>query len=169
MPGTLSPPVVHADPPEHQRTDRPMKPRHHLYLDDELTNELEALASKPGASKSSIVADALRSYFRHRAGNAEAKALSQRLDRIAQKQDSHARDIEVVLEAIAQFANFYFAFTGSVPNPDEASVKRGKTRFEYYTKHVGKVLAVGTSFGLQVEEVVETHQSDNATPVGEDR
>lgn len=158
MPGTLSPPVVHADPPEHQRTDRPMKPRHHLYLDDELTIELEALASKPGASKSSIVADALRSYFRHRAGNAEAKALSQRLDRIAQKQDSHARDIEVVLEAIAQFAN-----------PDEASLKRGKNRFEYYTKHVGKVLAVGTSFGWQVEEIVEAHQSDNATSDGEDR
>jgi predicted transcriptional regulator len=169
MPGTLSPPVVHADPPEHQRTDRPMKPRHHLYLDDELTNELEALASKPGASKSSIVADALRSYFRHRAGNAEAKALSQRLDRIAQKQDSHARDIEVVLEAIAQFVNIYFALTGSVPNPDEASQKRGRHRFDFYIKHVGKILAAGSTFGWQVEEIVEAHQSDNATSDGEDR
>ncbi len=169
MPGTLSPPVVHADPPEHQRTDRPMKPRHHLYLDDELTNELEALASKPGASKSSIVADALRSYFRHRAGNAEAKALSQRLDRIAQKQDSHARDIEVVLEAIAQFVNIYFALTGSVPNPDEASQKRGRHRFEFYTKHVGKILAGGSTFGWQVEEIVEAHQGESVTSDGEDR
>ena len=25
-----------------------MKPRHHLYLDDDLTNQLEALAAKPG-------------------------------------------------------------------------------------------------------------------------
>ncbi|WP_298330649.1 hypothetical protein, partial [Asticcacaulis sp.] len=64
--------------------------------------------------------------------------------------------------------NIYFAFTGSVPNPDEASLKRGKNRFEYYTKHVGKVLAVGSTFGWQVEEVVEAHQSESATSDGED-
>jgi hypothetical protein len=52
MPGTLSPHVVHADPPELQRTRKPMKSRHNVYLDDELTNELEALARKASASKS---------------------------------------------------------------------------------------------------------------------
>ena len=40
-----------------------MKPRHHLYLDDELTDRLDALAAKPGSSKSAIVADALRAYL----------------------------------------------------------------------------------------------------------
>ena len=40
-----------------------MKPRHHLYLDDELTQRLEQLAARPGASKSAIVADALKAWF----------------------------------------------------------------------------------------------------------
>jgi len=31
--------------------------RHHLYLDDALTEELEKLAAKPGSSKSAIVSD----------------------------------------------------------------------------------------------------------------
>jgi hypothetical protein len=35
-----------------------MKPRHHLYLDDALTEELERLARKPGSSKSGIINDA---------------------------------------------------------------------------------------------------------------
>ena len=40
-----------------------MKPRHHLYLDDALTEELERLARKPGSSKSGIINDALRAYL----------------------------------------------------------------------------------------------------------
>ncbi|MFY8093811.1 MAG: IS66 family transposase [Niveispirillum sp.] len=39
-----------------------MKPRHHLYLDDELSAQLEALAAKPGTTKSAIVSDALRQW-----------------------------------------------------------------------------------------------------------
>ena len=37
-----------------------MKPRHHLHLDEELIRKLGRLASKPGTSKSAIVADALK-------------------------------------------------------------------------------------------------------------
>ncbi len=52
MPGTRSPPVVMLILLSPSERDRPMKPGHHLYPNDELTNELEALARKRGASKS---------------------------------------------------------------------------------------------------------------------
>jgi len=40
-----------------------MKPRFNLYFDEELAGQLDALAAKPGASKSAIVADALRQFL----------------------------------------------------------------------------------------------------------
>jgi predicted transcriptional regulator len=58
-----------------------MKPRHHLYLDDALTEELERLARRPGFSKSGIVADALRAYLAHGATREVDAALKARLDR----------------------------------------------------------------------------------------
>lgn len=51
MPGSQNLPAVQANPPEHQQTRRPMKPRHHLYPDDELTIEMEALARNCSAPK----------------------------------------------------------------------------------------------------------------------
>src|SRR3546814_19200222 len=62
-----------------------MKPRHHLYLDDALTEQLDALARKPGSSKSAIVADALRSYLARRGPKELDDLLKTRLDRISRQ------------------------------------------------------------------------------------
>jgi Arc/MetJ family transcription regulator len=43
-----------------------MKPRHNIYIDEETSAGLEALAAQPGSSKSAIISDALRHYIRHR-------------------------------------------------------------------------------------------------------
>ena len=56
-----------------------MKPRHHLYLDDALTAELERLAKVPGASKSAIIADALQAYLTRGAAHEVDAVLKTRL------------------------------------------------------------------------------------------
>jgi hypothetical protein len=78
-----------------------VKPRHHLYLDDALTEELDRLARKPGASKSAIVADALRAYLARGATSEVDAVLKTRLDRFGRSLARLERTQEVLLETLA--------------------------------------------------------------------
>ena len=69
-----------------------MKPRHNIYIDEETSAELEALAVKPGASKSAIITDAIRHYIRHRGAHALDEALRIRLDRLTRENNLIRRD-----------------------------------------------------------------------------
>ncbi|WKL58004.1 CopG family transcriptional regulator [Asticcacaulis sp. ZE23SCel15] len=115
-----------------------MKPRHHLYLDDELTDELERLAAKPGASKSAIVSDALRQYLHNRGGNAQDQAVLKRLDRISQQCGQNRKDLEMLQEALTQFVHVYLLLTANVASPDETARKVAQIRFDNYIDRVGQ-------------------------------
>ena len=85
-----------------------MKPRHNIYIDEETSAELEALAAKPGASKSAIITDAIRHYIRHRGAHALDEALRIRLDRLTRENNLIRRDIDVLTESLAFFVRLPF-------------------------------------------------------------
>lgn len=143
-----------------------MKPRHHLYLDDELTDELEALARKPGTSKSSIVADALRQYLRHRGGNAQEQALTKRLDRLSQMAIRNNRDIELLQEAVTEFVRIYLLLTGNVSNPDDQMYSIGTKRFDAYVERVGKGVAQGSRLSRLATDQTDEPNSVNRAGTG---
>ena len=95
-----------------------MKPRHHVYLDEELTERLDALAAKPGSSKSAIVSDALKSYLGRRAARELDDLLKVRLDRFGSQLGRIERDQQVVMESLALFIRYQFMVTAPVPEAD---------------------------------------------------
>ena len=120
-----------------------MKPRHHLYLDQALSDQLEALAARPGSSKSAIVADALRSEF-GRQGRHEADALfGARLDRISRQLGRIERDGHVLLESLALFVRYQLMVTAPLPEADAAGRAIGRERFEAFVTQVGRQLGSG--------------------------
>lgn len=121
-----------------------MKPRHHLYLDDELTTQLDTLASKPGSSKSGIVADALRQYLDRRGTREIDEALRIRLDRHSRQLERIERDVQVVLESLALFVRYQLTVTAPLPEPDRAAHAVGKERFQKFIDQVGRQMAAPT-------------------------
>lgn len=121
-----------------------MKPRHHLYLDDELTAQLDALASKPGSTKSAIVADALRQYLSRRGAEAIDEMLRIRLDRQARQLERIERDVQVLLESLALWVRYQLTVTAPLPEPDRAAHAVGKERFQKFIDQVGRQMAAPT-------------------------
>ena len=121
-----------------------MKPRHHLYLDDELSTQLEALAAKPGTTKSAIVSDALRQYLTRRGANGIEEALRIRLDRQARQLERIERDVQVLLESLALYVRYQLTVTAPVPEPDRAAHAVGKERFQKFIDQVGRQMAAPT-------------------------
>lgn len=125
-----------------------MKPRHHLYLDNELTAKLDALASKPGTSKSAIVADALRSYLTRRGAKELDDLLKVRLDRVTTQLGRIERDIQILLESLALFIRYEFTVTAPLPEADQAAARAvAQDRYQAFIEQVGRRIAAGRTIG----------------------
>ncbi len=120
-----------------------MKPRHHLYLDDELSERLEALAAKPGSSKSAIVSDALRSYLARRAAKEIEDMLKVRLDRIGNQLNRIERNEQIILESLALFIRYQLTVTAPLPEADQAARAVGHERFRTFIDQVARGIADG--------------------------
>src|SRR3546814_3762272 len=121
-----------------------MKPRHHLYLDDALTEQLDALARKPGSSKAAIVADAPRSYLARRGTKELDDLLKTRLDRISRQLGLIERDQQVLLETLALFVRYQLTVTAPLPEADQAAARAlGQERFQAFIDQVGRRIADG--------------------------
>lgn len=128
-----------------------MKPRHHLYLDDSLSEQLEALAAKPGSSKSAIVAAALRAYLTHRGARELDDLLKVRLDRISRQLNRIERDQQIVLESLALFIHYQLTVTAPLPKLEQKAARAvGQERFDRFVQQVGRRLAVGQSITQDV-------------------
>lgn len=124
-----------------------MKPRHHLYLDAELSARLDTLASKPGTSKSAIVSDALREYLNRRAMREVDDLLKHRLDRISTQLGRIERDASVLIETLSLYIRFQLTVTAPLPEADKAGQAVGRERFRRFVDQVGRQLATGRSIG----------------------
>lgn len=128
-----------------------MKPRHHLYLDEELTEQLEALAAKPGSSKSAIVSDALRAFIARRGANELDDRLRVRLDRVSRQLNRIERDQKILLESLALFVRYYLTVTVPLPEADqEAARALGQERFQAFIDQVGRRIAGGRTLAGEV-------------------
>ena len=123
-----------------------MKPRHHLYLDDALTERLAALAAKPGSSKSAIVADALRSYLDRRGARELDDLLKVRLDRQGSQLNRLERDQQIVMESLALFIRYYLTVTPPLSESEQSAARAvGQDRFQSFIDQVGRRIAGGRS------------------------
>ncbi len=148
-----------------------MRIRHNLYLDVDVSDALAAMASRPGASKSAIVADALKAWMSSRAARqlgddlrtrfdsidrelhqnerdlgALLEGLSlfrKRFDRVDRELRQNERDLGVLLESLSLFIRHQLTVAPSVPD-DPATSAIGHDRFEAFIAQVGRQLALGS-------------------------
>ena len=132
-----------------------MKPRLNVYIDDGISDRLDALAAKPGSSKSAIVSDALKHYLARGAAAEIDAVLKVRLDKVARHLARLERDQQVVLETLALFIRFELTVTAPLPDGDQPAARAlGTERFNSFVDQVGRRIAGGKSLTRDVLERV---------------
>lgn len=117
--------------------------RHQLFLPPAISAQLEALAAKPGTTKSVILADALTAWL-ERKGTLELDArFAPRLDRMLSAIGRVERDGQVLLETLALFVRYELAIHAPLADDDAAGRAIGRDRFEAFVIQVGRQLASG--------------------------
>lgn len=119
------------------------KVRHQLFLPKPLSDRLEALAAKPGATKSAILVDALTAWLNRRGASELEERFSIRLDRLTRAIGRVDRDSYVILETLALFIRFELAIQTPLAENDQAGRALGAKRFEAFVNQVGRQVATG--------------------------
>ena len=117
--------------------------RHQLFLPRALSDRLEAIAAKPGATKSSILALAVTAYLDRRGANELDERFAQRLDRISGQLARIERDGHVGLESLALFVRYMLTVNAPLADEDETARAIGRDRFAAFVTRVGQQLATG--------------------------
>lgn len=120
-----------------------MKVRQNLYIDQSLSDALDALALRPGGNKSRIVNEALGQWLTRRATKEIDELFKPRLDRISREVGACRRDVEVVLEALSLFVRYQLTVTAPLPEADTAARAVGNERFERFIAQLGRQIAGG--------------------------
>ena len=119
------------------------KIRHQLFLPRPLSDRLEALAAKPGATKSAILVDALTAWLNRRGASELEDRFSIRLDRMTRSIGRVEADTHVILETLALFIRFELAIQTPLAENDQAGRALGAKRFEAFVTQVGRHVAGG--------------------------
>ncbi len=123
---------------------RPAKIRHQHYIDADISERLEALAAKPGASKSAILTDALQAWLTRRGTHELDDRFGLRLDRLSTQQGRLERDQQVVMESLALFIRYFLTINAPLPEADQAARAVGRERFQAFIDQVGRNIGSGT-------------------------
>lgn len=119
------------------------KIRHQLFLPKPVSDRLEALAARPGASKSAILVDAVTAWLNRRGASELEDRFALRLDRLTQAIGRVDRDTYVILETLALFIRFELAIQMPLAENDQAGRALGAKRFEAFVTQVGRQVSTG--------------------------
>lgn len=119
------------------------KVRHQLFLPKPLSDRLEALAAKPGATKSAILEDAVTAWLNKRGASELEDRFSIRLDRLTRAIGRVERDSNVILETLALFIRFELAIQTPLAENDHTGRALGAKRFEAFVTQVGRQVSTG--------------------------
>lgn len=120
------------------------KVRYQLFLPEELSARFEALAAKPGASKSAILVDALTAWLGRQAVSELETRFSARLDRMSLALGRIERDGHILLESLALFVRYQLMIQAPLPEGDAAARAVGRDRFNAFVERVAEAMASGT-------------------------
>ncbi|MBO9712461.1 CopG family transcriptional regulator [Sphingomonas sp.] len=121
----------------------PQKVRYQLFVPQPLSERLEALAAKPGATRSSLLAQALESWLDRRGTSELDERFGVRLDRISASLARIERGQEILLESLALFIRYELAIHAPLAENDHAGRALARERFEAFVNQVGRQLAAG--------------------------
>lgn len=117
--------------------------RHQLFLPRDVSERLEALAAKPGATKSSILTAAVTAFLDRRGTSELDERFGLRLDRISNQLARIERNGHIEIESLALFIRYMLTVNAPLPEEDEVSRAIGRDRFAAFVQRVGQQLASG--------------------------
>ena len=120
-----------------------VRTRHQFMLGDALSQRLDDLAARPGATKSAIVADAVDAWLNRRGSNELDDRFGHRMDRLTTSLGRIERNTHILIETLALFVRYELAIHAPLADNDQAGRAIARERFAAFITQVSKQIASG--------------------------
>ena len=120
-----------------------VRTRHQFMLGDTLSQRLDELAARPGATKSAIVADAVDAWLNRRGSNELDDRFGHRMDRLTTTLGRIERNTHILIETMALFVRYELAIHAPLADNDQAGRAIARERFAAFVNQVSKQIASG--------------------------
>jgi predicted transcriptional regulator len=119
------------------------KVRHQLFLTPSTSERFEALAARPGVTRTAMLEEAVVAWLDRRAKNEIDDRFERRLDRIATALGRIERDGHILLETLALFVRYELSIHAPLAENDQAGRAIARERFHAFVEQVGRQIAGG--------------------------
>ena len=119
---------------------RTFKSRRQFYLPDDLAEALDKLAAEPGASKTSVLTDALRNLIAKRGGNELDERFAPRFDRHQRLLQEVRTTLGIVAEVLDLFVQHQMTIVAHQPGFDDETAQLGLRRYRQFLDQVARRL-----------------------------
>ena len=124
---------------------RPAKPGPQVYyrlsLPKEVSEHFEALAAKPGVTKSALLAEGVRLMIERRGASEMEMRFTSSLNHQSKEIARLNRHMRILLESFGLFILFMLTVTPPIAQEDDVSRAIGRDRFNAFIKRVAQLLA----------------------------
>lgn len=119
------------------------KIRHQLYLAPAISERFEALAGRPGVTRSAMLEEALVTWLDRRAKSEIDDRFEHRLDRMVTALGRIERNDHILLETLALFVRYELSIHAPLAENDQAGRALARERFHAFVEQVGRQIAGG--------------------------
>ena len=117
------------------------KTRHQLFLPEQLSKRLDALARSSGRARSEILVEALEGWFERRSAPNADEAILARLTRMERSLARLRHSVELLWEGVSQLIHHQLITAASLPPVNDAARALGAKLHETFLNEVAKRLA----------------------------
>ena len=117
------------------------KTRHQLFLPDEMSRRLTAMAKSQKRSRSDLLLEMVDTYMNRRSASQTEDRLSAKLDRLAREVRKTNDECVVISHSLYRFIRHELIYAAALPPPGEDAKALGEKRFQIFLDSVAQMMA----------------------------
>ncbi|HLG86881.1 MAG TPA: CopG family transcriptional regulator [Alphaproteobacteria bacterium] len=135
------------------------KTRHQLFLPDELSRRLTAMAKSQKRARSDLLLEMVEAYMNRRTASQTEDRLAAKLDRLAREVSKTNNECVVISHSLYRFIRHQLIYAAALPAPGEDAKAQGEKRFQAFLDSVAQMMAKGADNDNQPPEVDKANQA----------
>jgi predicted transcriptional regulator len=128
------------------------KTRHQLFLPNEMSKRLTAMAKSQKRSRSDLLIEMVDAYMNRRAEPQVDDRIVAKLDRIARAVDKGNDECFVISYSLSRFIRHQLIYAASLPVPGQDATALGKKRYQAFLDLVAQAMAGGAENDNELPE-----------------
>ena len=120
------------------------KTRHQLFLPDELSKRLAAMAKSQKRARSDLLVEMVDAWMNRRAAPQIDDRIAAKLDRISRAVEEGNREVFIISHSLQRFVRFQLIQASALPIPSEEAKALGQMRYDTFLDSLARSLAGDT-------------------------